>query len=113
MGIWTSTQESFLLKPYLHVTYSGLSNEPILKLYVTNKGHKTDKILRVEIRTSGGTYYNDDEIEIEAGFSGLITISDWNTSGSPDPISPGNKYRIYIFTSEHGMLFYDIYATSS
>jgi hypothetical protein len=112
MGVWTTTQETFMITPYLQVSYTTLSEQPVLKIHIVNKGNKADKILKVEIIATGGTFYNDTVTEIPPSTSMTIQIDKWNTTGSPT-ISAGFRYRIYVYTAEHGKLFYDIVATSS
>jgi len=112
MGLWHTTEETFMIRPMIQISYGSLSSKPVLKLYITNKGQRGDEILRVEIKAGSGYYVNTTTFNIPAGFSGPILIDKWSIAGSPKSLEPGDRCRIYIYTKEHGMLFYDIVVTS-
>lgn len=116
-----STKEYFELKPVLYITYSGLNPMPILSMYVRNDGVRSETVLRVEIVTGGGSYLCKEEVLIEAGFRGHITVADpsveppsgsagdkvvrcsWEVSGTPELVG-GHFYIVRLYTARHGIM---------
>ncbi len=111
VGVWQTTEESFSLTPTLHVTQNSTS-KPILVLHITNKGKDSDVIIRITIKAGNGYYINTTTISIPGGFTGSVTIGGWKISGNPQALKPGETYRVYIYTREHGMLLYDVVAST-
>ena len=116
MGVWTSEQQQFIVRPILRVIAAGTglqegaSGQPVLVLYVENSGASAVKILRVEIRGSEGFYFNDLNLTIGAGEEKTITIDSWGFEGNPPPLIRGHMYRVVIYTDKLGMIFYDVVA---
>ncbi len=111
VGVWQTTEKSFSLKPTLHVAQNSAS-KPILVLHITNEGEDSDAIIRIAIKAGNGYYINTTTIRIPGGFTGSITIGGWKISGDPQALKPGETYRVYIYTKVHGMLFYDVVAST-
>ncbi len=111
VGVWQTTEESFSLTPTLYVTRNSTGN-PILVLHITNEGKDSDVIIRVAIKAGNGYYINTTTIRIPRGFTGSVTIEGWKISGDPQALKPGEIYRVYIYTKVHGMLFYDVVAST-
>lgn len=112
----TTTKEQFEIKPLLYITYTGLSPEPVLTLYVLNAGARSETLLRVEIITGSGIYRCDLNYDINAGFKGYLLIArsrssesgtyvrcDWEIDGNP-VIVDGDFYTIKLYTAKHGTL---------
>ena len=112
LGLWHSTQETFMIKPMVRISFGSLNSTPVLQLYVTNNGEKSDIILKVMIKAGEGYYINSTQIKIPAGFSGRIVISKWVPYDNPKKLVPGDMCRVYIYTANHGMLFYDLIVSS-
>ena len=111
-SLWSSYQETFIVKPVVYVRQQALSTIPVLELYINNEGAKAEKILKIEIKATNGYYINETIMTIPAGFKGYIRIKEWTTIGNPE-IIPGNIYRVYIYTESHGLMFLDILAEQS
>lgn len=109
-SIWSSYQETFIIKPIIYVRQEALSTEPVLELYITNEGAKAEKILRIEIKAGDGFYVNKTVIDIEAGFKGSVKVEEWEKEGNPSQIIKGMTYRVYIYTETHGLIFLDVVA---
>jgi len=111
IGLWQTTEESFSLAPTLRVAQNH-TGSPVLVLHITNKGEDSDVIVRIAIKAGDGYYINTSTINIPGGFTGSVTVGGWEISGNPQTLSPGKTYRVYIYTKVHGMLFYDIVAST-
>ena len=111
LGLWNTTQETFMINPVIRISYGSLSPEPVLKLHIVNKGSHGDTIIRVEVKIGNGYYINESTFDIPAGFSGDIIINKWSKNGSPKQPEPGDRCRIYVYTRDHGMMFYDLLVT--
>lgn len=116
-----STREHFELKPLLYISYSGLDPTPILQIYVLNDGARSETLLRVEIVTGGGSYLCREEVPIEAGFRGYITVAgasvdlrpegvgdkvvrcEWEVVGTPKLLD-GHFYTVRLYTARHGIM---------
>ncbi len=111
IGVWQTTEESFSLTPTLHVAQNSTGN-PILVLHITNNGKDSDVIIRIAIKAGNGYYINTTMISIPGGFTGSVIVGGWEISGNPQALKPGETYRVYIYTKVHGMLLYDVVAST-
>ena len=116
-GIWTGEQQEFMITPILTISSTnslhgqGSSGLPVLQLIIDNKGGKLVKIVMVKVTSGKGSYVNKSVISVPAGSEVTVTIKDWQIEGSPDPVEPGNVYRIIIYTDNAGQFFFDITAS--
>jgi len=108
-GLWSTTEEEFVIRSYIYITHQELTNKPKLIIYVINSGAKSDKILKVEIKATNGMFINDTVIDIPADFKGTIEVDEWIEKGNPQ-IVQGNIYRVFIYTERHGLIFIDVVA---
>lgn len=120
-----TTKESFEIKPLLYIAHAGVNPEPMVVLYVINDGGNSERLLRVEIRASGGAFMCDIDVTVEAGFRGYLIISspdsakplasgrtvpcNWVALGNP-AIEEGRFYTVRLYTVRHGIITLELAA---
>jgi hypothetical protein len=111
-GVWHTEAERFTIVPMLSLrgSTSQSNGSLVLELHIRNDGEREAVILRVEVRTSSGSWVNSTRLVVPPGSTVDVTISEWVWEGSNSPPVPkrGDKYRVLVYTESSGILLYDV-----
>ena len=117
LGVWHVEQEQFSVVPMLYMRSDAGgagTTQPVLELHIRNEGSKAAKIIRIEVRTDNGYWFNNSVIIVPGGSTIDVVIDRWSWVGEGEPpvLVPGGKYRIVIYTEQWGQIFYDVTVSS-